>query len=187
MKITPYIPGAGCLCSLSLAVEKDAIASISRTDETHLCCGKQLSVVTVSFADATVGDIFQQLINSAGSRLTPADDRRGSRSPRTGHEEDPLLSRMGYSSPGAPNRLAFYPPRSWPLLYGMPEYGRGEAQQTRADCLNSCMNDMNDCMWNCARMPGWAEYCACECRNMFRLCIGYCGLRGGQFEYCPPP
>ena len=61
VRITPFVPGVGCLCSVAVTVPKTAIRSLTTTDETHRCCGKVVTVVEVEFGDETTRDVFSQL------------------------------------------------------------------------------------------------------------------------------
>jgi hypothetical protein len=81
VKVTPFISGLGCLCDQALNIKKDQIESISTTDDVHICCGKRLLVVEVSFKDTTVADLFQQVSNPARLGAMP-----GSRVPASGNQ-----------------------------------------------------------------------------------------------------
>lgn len=193
VKVTPYVAGAGCLCPWALNVVKEAIESVTRTDDVHVCCGKTLTIVTVNFTDTTLADVFQQITASVASRRgSDGDDHGGfgARHARSGSPSPP------YGSPGVAGysrERGFLDP-SWGYSltrFAQPwtvDYGLASAPQgVSSECLLQCEADLNDCMHNCARMPGWIEYCACECRNMKRYCYRNCGARGGFLEYCPIP
>jgi hypothetical protein len=81
VKVTPFIAGLGCLCDQALNIKKDQIESISTTDDVHICCGKRLLVVEISFKDSTVADLFQQLSDPARLGAIP-----GSRMPASGNQ-----------------------------------------------------------------------------------------------------
>lgn len=49
VKVTPWIPVGGCLCQLAINISTSAIDSVELTGETHLCCGKTLQVVEITF------------------------------------------------------------------------------------------------------------------------------------------
>lgn len=66
VQVTPFTPDAGCLCDHAFTVPRDAIASVTPTGETHDCCGKTLLVVTLTFADPVLNDVYQQLNASIG-------------------------------------------------------------------------------------------------------------------------
>lgn len=87
VKVTPFIDGLGCLCDQALNLKKDQIESISITDDVHICCGKRILVVEISFKDNTLTDLFQQLSDPA---------RLGAMS--------------GSSTPASGNRLPLMPP-----------------------------------------------------------------------------
>jgi hypothetical protein len=68
IKLTPWLPGAGCFCDMALNIPRSSIDSITMTDEVHMCCGKSLPVVEVNFVkDATipVEDLFGQISSTA--------------------------------------------------------------------------------------------------------------------------
>jgi hypothetical protein len=68
VKVTPWVRGGGCLCSMALRLPKSAIASVSPTGDAHYCCGKALRVVAVEFKEkSTIGlsDLFGQIMHSA--------------------------------------------------------------------------------------------------------------------------
>ncbi|MEU4546180.1 hypothetical protein [Nonomuraea dietziae] len=75
VKITPYAVGAGPLRSHAFVVPKDAVESVTTTEESHTCCGKKSPVVATTFADPILNDVLRQL-----SRAFPRDVPR--RSPR---------------------------------------------------------------------------------------------------------
>lgn len=65
IKITPYYPENGCMCSKSITVNKNTIESVTPTGETHFCCGKKLAVVEINFkenAKIDLSDIISQII-----------------------------------------------------------------------------------------------------------------------------
>jgi hypothetical protein len=69
IKVTPWTPGAGCLCHAALEVPRDAIESVKPTDDTHYCCGKVLRVGEVRFKPGTKVDlekVFAQVMQSVG-------------------------------------------------------------------------------------------------------------------------
>ncbi|GGS72824.1 hypothetical protein GCM10010156_34650 [Planobispora rosea] len=79
VKVTPYLPGGGCQCAVSVVLPKEAIESLTTTDEDHWCCGKRLSVVQVNFADPTLADVVRQFTDPSRQRATgslPGPDSR---------------------------------------------------------------------------------------------------------------
>lgn len=73
VKVTPWLPGAGCLCHYAIVVPKRAINELKSTSHQHVCCGKLLDVVEVTFREGrgsgngvSVSEIFEQLIIHAG-------------------------------------------------------------------------------------------------------------------------
>jgi hypothetical protein len=71
VRVTPFLAGVGCLCHLALTVPKDAVSSLTSTENVHLCCGKSLTVVEANFVNETLADVFSQLLSSAGLRPMP--------------------------------------------------------------------------------------------------------------------
>jgi hypothetical protein len=70
-KITPWVPGAGCLCHAALEVSRDAIESVRPTGDTHYCCGHVLRVGQVQFKSGAKIDlekVFAQMIQMSGGR-----------------------------------------------------------------------------------------------------------------------
>ncbi|MFD0853484.1 hypothetical protein ACFQ07_14700, partial [Actinomadura adrarensis] len=61
VRVTPYTTGAGALHSFAFVVPKDAVESVTTTDESHTCCGKKLPVVETTFADPILNDVLRQL------------------------------------------------------------------------------------------------------------------------------
>ena len=69
-KVTPWVPGVGCLCQLALAIPKMTIESVRRTGDLHHCCGKVLFVVEVRFTkDSTISldELYAQVMSAAFS------------------------------------------------------------------------------------------------------------------------
>jgi len=63
--LTPWQSGRGCLCHAALDLPRSAVASVTLTDNTHVCCGKQLRVVAVAFSPegTPFQDVFNQLLS----------------------------------------------------------------------------------------------------------------------------
>jgi hypothetical protein len=74
VKVTPYAAGADCLCEAALRLPKAAIAAVTITDETHVCCGQATPVVEIEFHDGLVADIFSQVAESATRRPRSASE-----------------------------------------------------------------------------------------------------------------
>ncbi|MEV0387742.1 hypothetical protein [Nonomuraea sp. NPDC050643] len=77
VKVTPFVSGLGCSCSLGVTVPKDALESITTTEDTKECCGKRLMVVEVSFADPALSEVFRQLGHAVGKAARQPDVRGG--------------------------------------------------------------------------------------------------------------
>jgi hypothetical protein len=64
VKITPWLPNAGCMCQFALEVPTKTVATVTPTGDRHFCCGKALRVVEVRFqsdAQISLADIFGQI------------------------------------------------------------------------------------------------------------------------------
>ncbi|WP_157430935.1 hypothetical protein [Actinomadura macra] len=62
VKITPYVVGVGPLRAHAFVVPKDAVESVTGTEESSTCCdGKESSVVELTFADPILNDVLRQL------------------------------------------------------------------------------------------------------------------------------
>lgn len=69
VKLTPWLPGGECLCHFAIVVPKRSIERLTSTRHQHLCCGKLLDVVQVTFRDTgavSVSEIFSQLLQHGG-------------------------------------------------------------------------------------------------------------------------
>jgi hypothetical protein len=122
VRITPFVPHIGCMCSVALTVPKDAVGSLARTDELHRCCGKTLSVVEVELTDETLKDVFSQLID-AMSVSTPAHYS-------TSH--DPSL-------PGADRRTSRF-------TWDAGQRRNSRCQEDYEACMASAMDDFDRCI-----------------------------------------
>jgi hypothetical protein len=74
IKITPFLSGQACQCSMSIKLPKASIESVTLTGETHLCCGKNLQVVEVQFkkgAGISPQSILEQLVANASHAKAP--------------------------------------------------------------------------------------------------------------------
>lgn len=80
VRVTPWVNG-DCACDASLVIPKSAIASLTRTNDTHSCCGKRLSVAEVIFAEGSkvFTTIFDQLLARRAADLGafPLSESRG--------------------------------------------------------------------------------------------------------------
>lgn len=69
-KLTPWVEGQGCLCSLAVVIPRAAISSVKLTENRHYCCGKLLFVVEINFQQGSsikLDDLFSQMMKSATS------------------------------------------------------------------------------------------------------------------------
>jgi hypothetical protein len=66
-KVTPWAPGAGCLCHAALEVPRDVIESVRPTGDTHYCCGKVLRVGEIRFKGGAKIELEQVLAQAMQS------------------------------------------------------------------------------------------------------------------------
>ena len=104
VKITPWVPVAGCLCHMAVVVPREAIIGVMMTEDTHFCCGKTLRVVEVDFADdATIPlqDLFNQ-IYASGSAIA---ERMGRATLRWRSPSQPSVRDDPHGTPSRPFRV----------------------------------------------------------------------------------
>lgn len=71
VKITPRFNSENCGCDYALIIDKKLIAEIIPTGVNHLCCGKSLKEVEITFNKKSkigVKEIFNQLINNKNGK-----------------------------------------------------------------------------------------------------------------------
>jgi hypothetical protein len=168
--ITPYIQGIGCLCNRSLSVPKAAVASIRTTDDVHTCCGKQLSVVEISFGDETLEDVFKQL--GSNSLLAPPQNPRVAEAlgpypaypPRPSYASPYGLQYSAapawhpYFSVGRPRRTAFQSDAILP--FPAPGSSAVACNLAKEKCLTWCADAVDQ------------ELCVCLCVQQWHFCMG---------------
>lgn len=190
VRVTPYAAGAGCLCSFALNVTKDAIESVTSTDEVHVCCGKTLKVVTIKFGDATMEDVFQQIAASVNARRNPGYERQGHADmgrQRTEGPSPPCGSSIPSSHSGQYSLAR--PPQhfgrsDYPPAPRFAESGSARPENMGMfDCLMGCEDAESECIWQCWPDDSF-EYCKCMCRNYKRMCYAGCGGWSGPLEFC---
>jgi hypothetical protein len=171
VKITPYRADTGCLCIDAIVVPKQSIETAKRTGETHLCCGKTLQVVEVTFSDAVLGDIFSQIASKP---------RRAFDAPPTFTSNIPAMQEQLHRHPSQATRPEAIPRRR-ALVPPFPrESSRGRLAND--ECFWRCLEEWYEC-------ESWArnESDHCFCRNYFKACMGSCGRPHGEFEMCVFP
>jgi hypothetical protein len=144
IRITPFLPGVGCLCFVALAVRKDAIGSLTTTDELHRCCGKTLNVVEVDFVEDTLRDVFSQLMNSASQK--PTDPSMHNPAPHP-----PSLLRTGLPTQGSMSRSAL---------------GASYRYYPGSRSVFECQTDYEACLGQ-----AWSDFDRCMCLNNYRTCV----------------
>lgn len=188
VKVTPYVPGAGCLCPFALTVTKEAFESVTPTDDVHACCGKTLKVVAVKFRDVNLADVFQQLTANVKARedserahhghVDMRPGRAGSPSPPSGSAPPWFRPRYGPASPPGYLRQFGYP--SGP---GAGHFSGSTRYEGMYDCLLGCEDNYNLCVFQCIPDQTF-EYCDCECKNSKSMCYMSCGAWGPPLRNC---
>jgi len=65
LKLTPWVnEQEGCKCESALAVERDHIESVAKTEHSHICCGKRHTVVEVFLKEGASISVRQLLTQS---------------------------------------------------------------------------------------------------------------------------
>src|SRR4051794_39310495 len=75
VKVTPWIPGLGCLFNLAMELPKDSIDSISQTDQAFHYGGRPMRVVDVKFreeANLPLAEVFHKMVALSSSVLNIA-------------------------------------------------------------------------------------------------------------------
>jgi hypothetical protein len=75
VQVTPWVASHGCLCAFSFTVERSAVAAVVLTSDTHSCCGKQLAVVELNFAESHRA--VAQVVHSQVKVFMASSARRG--------------------------------------------------------------------------------------------------------------
>lgn len=174
VKVTPYLSQAGCQCAHSLTIPKEAIEELTTTEEFHLCCGKKLMVVQVSFSDATLADVFEQLAETAGrtsqvrERLDPVGDAWGwTRGARLGFPPAPTFDWRSAASVNRPfmstEELATGRPDVAPV--GDPTVDAAWWRKVR------CAAVYGVCLSACRAIRDWSGRCECRCDNAYASCL----------------
>lgn len=160
VKVTPYVPGVGCLCSRALNVPKASIARIEPTGDHHDCCGHRLLVVRVSFSDDTLTDVLQQV--SASIR----EPEHAVPMPRGGDE--PIgwpgrgVRQATMPGPGRPGGALFE--KNFPDSTGSFGWDSIKCQLEYAVCLLGCGIASPEVPWE------YQERCQCGCENALARC-----------------
>ncbi|GAA3467370.1 hypothetical protein [Nonomuraea roseola] len=132
VKITPYAVGAGPLRSHAFVVPKDAVESVTTTEESHTCCGKKSPVVETTFADPILNDVLQQL-----SRAFPRDVPR--RSARAGGPAPGSRRHRRVRADGIYCDIAYQDC----MGYCLREYEYGSKE------FRECASDCDEGYWEC--------------------------------------
>lgn len=162
VKVTPFVPSVGCPCSRALDLDKSAIASLKKTDQEHVCCGKTLMVVEVALHDATLADVFRQLTES----IRADDSSRGGNSARVAGSVDPYA------------RERYWPARSYAGVYAessLPDLALWEphAIRTGRHTAAYCGEIRKEHLRDCYRIadPAIRARCKCFVENEYGSCL----------------
>jgi len=148
VSVTPWQPDRGCLCHAALDLPRSAIASVTITENTHNCCGKQLRVVAMEFAPsgAQLQDVFRQLL-SRGADPAHVDSHVPSGPPRPEISPCPWCVSICRHAPGSAACTA-----CWEGCYSG---GRAERPMScgpgreYCECVGACIPN-----WACWRLCG---------------------------------
>jgi hypothetical protein len=163
VKVTPYVPGVGCLCSRALNVPKASIARIEPTGDHHDCCGHRLLVVRVSFSDETWADALQQVSASIGESEHAAPMSRG------GVSEEPIgwsgreLGQITMPGAGRFGRTLFE--KNFPESTGSFGWDSARCYLQYAACVLSCGIGSSKVPWE------YQDRCQCQCDNALARCF----------------
>lgn len=175
VKVTPWLPGRGCLCDAALIVRKDQIAALTPTGETHFCCGEQHTVVSAEFADETLTQVFEQLGQNLARGVPPAAFAHASAPLAPQGTPWPDATRAaglaGVPSPrpaarwGAIAAAASAPTfAEWQRQSGEMAYGGNPIRNAWCALMyGSCVSDC----------PPWERDCECLCWNVLVACRGW--------------
>lgn len=135
VSVTPYIIGRGCQCQFALRLSKSAIAGVTPSGETHICCGKTLLVVAISFAagqSISITDVFKQLTaNSSSPSHEPANS-----------------ANLPYSSIPIPPMGSAFPENGLGIMHHerMLHANTAQCNHPYLPCgLNGCYNPITSC------------------------------------------
>jgi hypothetical protein len=116
IKITPWIPNVGCHCNSALTVKKVSIKELKLTGESHVCCGKRLKVVEVSFkSDAVIPieELFAQKTKEAISAAAQNSSHVSPASQYASHIRSAIPDTQGVALPQCmPKQHPCYDPES---------------------------------------------------------------------------
>lgn len=174
VKVTPFYAGLGCVCALALKVARNGIEAVTTTGDVHICCGKRLMVVEISFNDGTLNDLFEQLSDPArlGVISGSARDASANRSPLSFSSlmEPPLRGQRAFIS------SSNLPAGNQPLW----SHERGVQGGATASLLERLLCDRfhSNCISRCHELQGLfglddsAFYsCVCHCDNDYARCL----------------
>ncbi|HEY1547221.1 MAG TPA: hypothetical protein VGG28_05350 [Kofleriaceae bacterium] len=74
VRVTPWSKSGGCPCSASLQIPKSSIVKIERTDDKHFCCGKEHSIVRITFVNEQAGILKRVFAQTMASANTNSSD-----------------------------------------------------------------------------------------------------------------
>ncbi|MFC4115143.1 hypothetical protein [Nonomuraea zeae] len=133
VKITPYAAGAGPLRSYAFVVPKDAVETLTVTEESHTCCGRRTPVVETTFADPILNDVLRQLSKAFPREVPRRSPRAAGPAPRSRRPRrvrtDPFYCDVLYQE------CYGYCADQYPD--GGPEFDR---------CTSACADDYWDCL-----------------------------------------
>jgi hypothetical protein len=140
-------------------------ASVEATDQRHMCCGQNLIVVAITFADPVVADIFSQTVASAradaATAVPPFPDQRT-------------------QQPFGPPVIAPPTPLSDTLLWKWEDGVKlGPGHHAPANCMRELRENERTC-WRLHGPPSGPDgigdpsafaTCFCISQNLYRRCL----------------
>jgi hypothetical protein len=161
VKVTPWAPGKGCLCHLSIVLPRHAIDSVNPTGDVHACCGKHLRVVEVTFKKdqlPSVDDLLAQLVTS--TRAAPSGHAQGAR--QRAHPHPPFTSPQMARAYGDAARAYLGKRRN--RLRKPRFFDQTECDLFELECCVGCSSG--------EMTPGEACQCSCQCQADYAACTG---------------
>jgi hypothetical protein len=163
VKITPWTAASGCLCRLSMNINKSSLEGVSPTGDTHVCCGKTLKVVELHFRKGesiALEDVLGQLNTSANKAASWQDPVQVEPMEAAGQPAQPIPPPWGWNPPWLADFFR-HPVHRTPLSAGFSRTAMCEPNYSR--CTENCRYSSNPIQ------------CNCLCRSSYLMCMGHPG------------
>ena len=151
IKVTPWIPDMGCLCSQSFFVSFDVIADVTPTKDTHVCSGKMLLVAEVNFvsgAQIMLADVLRNAAQAPGNVTSEIMNLALATSDAHVARTRPLPMQQGQCQSHCDDDLF--------ACYDTCQLGNEMADRDYA-CIALCDYDYDNCQYRCSERwdPGF--------------------------------